>query len=454
MTREAPEEARQPLLERLGLHRRELRAWAMYEWAITGMYVIIVTAIFPVYFQNVAAEGLDPSVASGRYALATTIGLVAIAIPAPLIGAITDHAPYKKRLLTSFMLLGTGATGAMFYVGQGDWELALGLFVLVNIGVNGSTVFYDALLPHIATEDEVDQVSAGAFAVGYVGATLLLVACLVVVEFPQLFGIPDGTLPARLTFIATALWWLAFTLPLLRRVPEPRPRLDPHEHGPGNPLRMALGRLARTFRELRAYRHAFLLLVAYLIYGDGIGTIIRLAAIYGAEIGIDQIALLGAIVLVQVVGIPATFAFGMLAGRIGAKRAILLALGVYTAVTIFAYFMTSAVEFFVLAFCVGLVQGGSQSLSRSLFASMIPRYKSGEFFGFFGVMDKFAGMMGPTVFALVIGATGSSRQGILSVIGFCVVGAALLFLVDEHEGRRIARAAQAEAVPVDVGRSG
>ena len=448
MTREAPEEAQQTLLERLGLHRRELRAWAMYEWAITGLYVIIVTAIFPVYFQSVAAEGLDPSVASGRYAMATTIGLVAIAVPAPLIGAITDHAPYKKRLLTSFMLLGVGATGALFYVGEGDWRLALGMFVLVNIGVNGSTVFYDALLPHIASEDEVDQVSAGAFGIGYIGATVLLLACLVVVEFPGLFGIPDGTLPARLTFVATALWWLVFTVPLLRRVPEPKPRLDPRETEPGHPVRMAIERLVRTFRELRSYRHAFVLLVAYLIYGDGIGTIIRLAAVYGAEIGIDQIALLGAIVVVQVVGIPATFGFGMLAGRIGAKRAILLALAVYTAVTVFAYFMTTAVEFFVLAFCVGLVQGGAQSLSRSLFASMIPRYKSGEFFGFFGVMDKFAGMMGPSVFALVIAATGSSRQGILSVIGFFIVGAALLLTVNEHEGRRVARAAQAEAVPV------
>ena len=448
MTREAPEEAQQTLLERLGLHRQELRAWAMYEWAITGLYVIIVTAIFPVYFQSVAAEGLDPSVASGRYAMATTIGLVAIAVPAPLIGAITDHAPYKKRLLTSFMLLGVGATGALFYVGEGDWRLALGMFVLVNIGVNGSTVFYDALLPHIASEDEVDQVSAGAFGIGYIGATVLLLACLVVVEFPGLFGIPDGTLPARLTFVATALWWLVFTIPLLRRVPEPKPRLDPRETAPGHPVRMAIERLVRTFRELRSYRHAFVLLVAYLIYGDGIGTIIRLAAVYGAEIGIDQIALLGAIVVVQVVGIPATFGFGMLAGRIGAKQAILLALAVYTAVTVFAYFMTTAVEFFVLAFCVGLVQGGAQSLSRSLFASMIPRYKSGEFFGFFGVMDKFAGMMGPSVFALVIAATGSSRQGILSVIGFFVVGAALLLTVNEHEGRRVARAAQAEAVPV------
>lgn len=449
MPRSTPPEAQQPLLERLGLHRRELRAWALYEWATTGLYVVIVTAVFPVYYQTVAADGLAPAVASQRYALATTLGIVLIALPAPFIGALTDQTPAKKRLLASFMLLGVGATGALFYVEQGDWRLALGMFVLVNIGVNGSTVFYDALLPHVAGDDEVDQVSAGAFGLGYVGATLLLLASVVVIEFPGLFGIPEGTLPARLTFLATALWWLLFTLPLLRVVPEPRPRVAPGEGG-GSAARRALGRLGGTLRDLRSYRQAFLLLLAYLVYGDGIGTIIRLATVYGAEIGIGQTALLGAVVIVQVVGIPATFAFGALAGVIGAKRCILLGLAVYGGVTIVAYFMTSATEFFVLAFCIGLVQGGTQSLSRSLFASMIPRYKSGELFGFYGVMDKFAGMIGPAVFAGVISLTGSSRQGILSVLGFFAVGAALLWFVDEAEGRRVAQRAQARAVPADA----
>ncbi|MGM0818340.1 MAG: MFS transporter [Actinomycetota bacterium] len=447
MPRATPPEAAQPLLERLGLHRRELRAWALYDWATTGLYVVIVTAVFPVYYQTVAADGLAPAIASQRYALATTLGIVLVALPAPFIGALTDQTPAKKRLLASFMLLGVGATSALFYVERGDWRLALGMFVLVNIGVNGSTIFYDALLPHVAGSDEVDQVSAGASAVGYVGATILLLASVVVIEFPGLLGIDEGTLPARITFLATALWWLLFTLPLLRVVPEPRPRIVPGERG--SAARRALARLGATLRDLRSYRQAFLLMLAYLVYGDGVGTIIRLATVYGAEIGIGQTALLGAVVVVQVVGIPATFAFGALAGVIGAKRCILLALTVYGGVTIVAYFMTSATEFFVLAFCVGLVQGGTQALSRSLFASMIPRYKSGELFGFYGVMDKFAGMMGPAVFAGVISLTGSSRQGILSVLGFFAVGAALLWFVDEGEGRRVAQRAQAQAMSAE-----
>jgi MFS transporter, UMF1 family len=215
----------------------------------------------------------------------------------------------------------------------------------------------------------------------------------------------------------------------------------------------ALHRIIATFRSLRSYRNAFLLLVAYLIYGDGIGTIIRMAAIYGAELGLAQGHLIGAIVMVQFVGVPFTFLFGTLAGRLGTKRALFLGLLVYTAITVLGYFMTTALHFWALAFLVGTVQGGTQALSRSLFASMIPAYKSGELFGFYGVMDKFAGMMGPTVMGLVATATGSTRLGILSVVAFFVVGGALLFMVDEEEGRRVARDEQALARPVGAGYS-
>lgn len=437
------------LLERAGLHRRELRAWAMYDWATTGFYVVIVTAVFPVYYQTVAAEGVDGAVASRNFALATTAGIVLIAVAAPFLGALTDQRPVKKRMLAGFMLLGATGSAGLFLVVEGRWVLGLALFALANIGVNGSTVFYDALLPHLAAEHELDRVSSGAQAVGYAGATVLLLASVIVIEQPGLVGIPDGTLPARLTFLAVAAWWVLFTIPLLRRVPEPPLEVERAAEAVGPPMRMALGRLARTVRELRAYRHAFVMLVAYLIYGDGIGTIIRLAAVYGAEIGVGQTILLGSILLVQVIAIPATLAFGGLAGRIGAKRGVLLGLVVYVGVTSFAYFMSTGAHFLLLAAMVGLVQGGTQALSRSLYASMVPPYKSGEFFGFFGVMDKFAGMMGPTVFAAVNAATGSSRQGILSVIAFFVIGGALLLTVDEDEGRRVAREAEAAAVPVD-----
>lgn len=430
------------MLAKLGLHRPELRAWAMYEWAITGMYAVIVTAVFPIYFASVAAEGLPPGQASQVYALANTVGIIVVGLSAPLLGAITDTNPVKKRLLATFAGIGALAVCGLFLVTEGRWVLGVALFIVINIGVNASTVFYDALLPHIARRDEVDQVSTGAFAVGYVGSGLLLVIALLLIEAPGLVGLPEGTLPARVVFVLTGLWWAGFTLPLLRRVPEPAPEIE--LAAGDNPAAAALRRLAGTFRSLRGYREAFLLLVAYFVYGDGIGTIIRLAAVYGEEIGIDAFTIIGSIVLVQFVGVPATFAFGRIAGRIGARRGIQLGIAAYALITLVGFFMSRDWHFLVLAVSVGLVQGGTQALSRSLFASMIPAARSGEFFGLFGVIDKFSGFMGPAVFAVVASQLGSSRLGILSVLAFFVVGFVLVSRVDVEAGR--ARAIAEEAV--------
>ncbi len=437
-----------PLLERLGLHRPELRAWAMYEWATTGMWAVIVATVFPIYFAQVAAAGMDDATRIRYFALATTLGIVLVAVVAPLLGAITDRIAVKKPLLAAFAALGIAGCGSLFFVGEGNWLLGLLFFVLVNLGANGSVVFYDALLPHVARPGEEDRVSTGAFAVGYLGAGLLLAACLLVIQRPDLFGIPDGTLPSRLSFVAVAIWWGVFTIPLLRRVPEPLPEVTRDDALGQGVVRFALNRIATTFSELKSYRNAFLLLVAYLVYGDGIGTIIRMATLYGTDLGIDRGHMIGAIVMVQFVGVPFSFAFGMLAGRIGTKRALYLGLTTYLGITVLGYFMTTALHFWMLAVLVGMVQGGTQALSRSLYASMIPAYKSGELFGFYGVMDKFAGMAGPTVMATVATATGSSRLGILSVAIFFIVGMFLLSRVDVEEGRRVAREEQARARPV------
>ena len=220
-------------------------------------------------------------------------------------------------------------------------------------------------------------------------------------------------------------------------------KIESDERRGQNPVLVAFVRLFETFRELRGYRQAFLMLLAFLIYNDGIQTIIKMATAYGTEIGIGQSALIGAILVVQFVGIPCSFLFGTVAGRIGAKRALFLGLLAYTAISVLGYYMRTATHFYVLAGLVGMVQGGTQALSRSLFASMIPPHKSGEFFGFFSIFEKFAGIFGPLIFAGTIAATGSSRNAILSVIGFFAVGAAILALVDVGEGQRAAREAEA-----------
>ena len=451
------------LLRKLGLDRPELRAWAMYDWANSAFVTTIMTAVFPIYFSRVACAGLPPETATSRFSLATTLGLVMIAAAAPILGAVADFRPLKKRLLGSFLAAGVITTGLMFFVRQGDWLLASVLFVLANIAANGSFVFYDSLLPHIAREDEMDRVSTAGYALGYIGGGLLLALNLAWIQEPAWFGLPDNTLPVRLAFVSVAVWWAAFSVPLFRRVPEPKVLSghsiaaepagasgESHAGAPAESLvRAAFAQLRDTFHQLRGCRNAFVMLLAFLIYNDGIGTIIRMAAIYGAEIGIRDGTMIAAILMTQFVGIPFAFLFGGLATRIGTRRAIFLGLAVYTLISVLGYFMKTGAHFVMLAALVGTVQGGTQALSRSLFASLIPRHKSGQFFGFFAVVEKFAGIFGPLVFWAMISLTGTSRAAILSVIAFFVTGGLLLFLVDVQEGQRSARQAEAQAVQAE-----
>jgi UMF1 family MFS transporter len=421
----------------------------MYDWASSAMQTTIMVAIFPIYFVRVAGADTTGSGASQRLALVNSVALVFIALLSPVLGAISDYRAAKKRFLALFMGIGVGAALGMFFIGRGDLNLASVLFMLTLIGAAGSFVFYEALLPHIARPGEFDRVSTAGYAIGYFGGGILLALNLAWIQRPDLFGLPHGanlsegaaTLPVRLAFVSVGVWWLVFSLPLFRRVPEPPALLLQREDRGRNPVKMAFVRLGQTFHELRSYRNAFLLLLAFLIYNDGIQTIIKMATAYGTEIGIGQNALIGAILLVQFVGVPCSFLFGMLAHRIGAKRALFLGLLAYTGISVLGYFMKTALHFFLLAGLVGTVQGGTQALSRSLFASMIPRHKSGEFFGFFSVFEKFAGIFGPLIYAGTIAASGSSRNAILSVIIFFVIGALLLWPVNVQQGQQIAQAA-------------
>ena len=434
------------LLEKLGLHRKDLRAWAMYDWANSAMVTTIVTAVFPIYFSKVAAADLDPTMATKKLADATTIGLAIIAVLSPILGTIADRAGIKKRLLAVSLLIGVAAVGMMFFIERGDWQYAAILFIIANIAVNASYVCYDSFLPHLAAPDEMDRVSTAGYALGYVGGGLLLALNLAWIQKPELFGLPSGeglspaqaTLPTRLAFLSVAIWWLVFSIPLFRHVPEPPASGDGRIDVLG-----AFRELGGTFRRLGQFKQAVLMLVAFLIYNDGIGTIIRMATIYGTELGIGTSALIASIMIVQFVGIPFAFIFGAFAKRIGAKRAIFVGLLVYGGISILGFYMKNATHFLILALLVGMVQGGTQALSRSLFANMIPKDRSAEFFGFFAVVEKFAGIFGPWIFARVIGVSGSSRYAILAIVAFFVVGGLILHFVDVDRGFQEARAAEA-----------
>ncbi len=420
------------LLERFGLHRPELRAWALYDWANSAFYLVVVTAVFPIFYQQIAASELAPETATFRFSMATAVALGLVAVSAPVLGALADFLAWRKRLMAGFVAVGVLATACMFLIQDGDWALATVLFGIGNFAVATSFVFYDSLLPHIARGDEMDRVSTAGYALGYLGSGLLLIGFLP--------GIQENfATVSRLAFVAVAVWWGVFALPLFLRIPEPPRQIESDEVDAGSAIRVSFQRLKETFAEIRTYRQAFQMLLAMLIYNDGIGTIIRMAGIYAVERGVDRKHVVAAILLVQFVGIPFAFLFGALAGKIGPKRSILAALAVFTVVCIVAYNLTTTREFYVIAIMVGAVQGGAQALSRSLFASMIPKHKASEFFGFFSVFEKFAGIFGPLIFGWMIIATGSTRGAILSVIAFFIIGGAILAFVDVEAGRRHAR---------------
>lgn len=419
-------------------YRKIIHAWVMYDWANSAFATTIIAAVLPVYYSQVAGATLPGNLATVYWGYTVSLALLIVAVLAPILGAIADFSGAKKRFLLVFAAMGIFFTALLYFVTTGDWLLASVLFILSDIGFSGSDMFYNSLLPHIARPDDIDRVSTRGYAFGYLGGGLLLGINILMIQL-----MADDVLAARLSFISVAIWWAVFTLPLLRHVPEPGPA--GHETRSVNLIAAGFRRLSRTFHDIRRYRQLLLFLVAFWIYNDGIGTIIKLAAIYGAELGIGNTHLIGALLVSQFVGIPCAFGFGWLAGRLGTKRSIYLGLAIYALVSIAGYFVATALHFWILAIVVGMVQGGTQALSRSLFGAMSPRAKTAEFFGFYGMSSKFAGIVGPLIFALVGQLTGSSRLSIFSLLPFFIVGGLLLSRVDEQEGLRVARAEDAGA---------
>ena len=356
----------------------------------------------------------------------------------PLLGALADHFAIRKRLLGGFVLLGVVSTALMVFIHEGDWQLALILFGVGNIALTGSFVFYDSLLPHLADSGEMDRVSAGGYAIGYLGSGILLLLIVAALLSPGLVGADDTGTVTRMAFLSVALWWGVFSLPLLLGVREPGKSTSAASGGSGI-LGPAFRRMMGTFGQLRGkYRNALTMLLAMMFYNEGIGTIIRMAAIYASSVGVPETDVIMAILLVQFIGVPCSFIFGNLSALWGTKPVILLGVVVYAIICIVAFRMTTTADFYLLAVLVALVQGGTQALSRSLFASMIPKQLSSEFFGFYSVFEKLSGIVGPAIFGMMVWLTGSSRDAILTVIGFFVVGAILLTVTNVAAGRRAA----------------
>ncbi len=405
---------------------KQVFSWALYDWANSAFATTVMAGFFPVFFQKFWSTDVSSTETTSRLGYANAIAGLIIALLAPVLGAIADRGGRRKQFLFAWTLLGVGATGALYFVGQGNWFPAALLFVLGTMGFNGGVVFNDSLLLDVAKPGELDRVSAFGYSLGYLGGGVLFLVNVLMVQKPAWFGLADASEAVRVAFVSVAVWWLLFTIPLMRGVRE-------QQRGPHlallDAVRTGFRELGATVAHVRQYRVIVMFLVAYWFYIDGVNTIIKMAVNYGVSLGLETGSLLTALLITQFVGFPSALFFGYLGDRIGPKRGILIGLAVYAGITVYAYFLDSVAEFYALAITVGFVQGGVQSLSRSLFGRLVPEGKNAEFFGFFNMMGKFATVLGPLLIAIVAAATQNERASIISLVLLFVIGGALLLRV-------------------------
>ena len=409
---------------------RSIYAWAFYDWANSAYVTTVIAGFFPIFFKDYFSANVDTIVSTAQLGFATSISSFFIILIAPLLGAIADVGGFKKRFLFLFSYLGILMGLALSFIGEGEWESAIFVYMLGNIGFMGSNIFYDSLLPTVAKGKKVDFVSGLGYALGYLGGGILFGFNVWMVQSPALFGIDNSIEAVKISFISVAVWWTLFSLPLLFWVKEKKPVKT---LGVFRSITEGYRNLAKTLRKIIHFKGLLLFLVAYWLYIDGVNTIIRMAVDYGMAIGFDSKDLILALLIVQFVGFPATLLFAKLAELWDTKKAIILAICVYLFITIWAVLMDEVYEFYILAVLIALVQGGIQALSRSYYTKMIPYEYAAEFFGFYSFLGKSAAILGPLLVAVVTLYTENSRAGIASIAFFFIFGALLLIRVDEKK---------------------
>lgn len=429
----------EPARLRTVLSRKPVVAWALYDWANSAFATTIMAGFFPVFYSAISK---DISTEDSQFWFNVTLAAasVVIAVSAPILGAVGDRGGARKKFLAFFAGIGILMTAALAWVHAGHWGMGLALYGLGTVGFSGANVFYDSMLVDVAEERELDLVSALGYSAGYIGGGLLFVLNVLMVQKPEWFALEDAGSAVKASFLSVAVWWGVFSVPLMLFVEETPTK---NEASRFQALREGFQQLAQTLKEIQSFKVLVLFLVAYWIYIDGVNTVIKTAVFFGDRVlGLEQASLITALLVTQFVAFPAALAFGALGQRIGPKPAILIGLGVYLAALVYAWrFLEDASDFYVLAVAIGLVQGGVQSLSRSLYARLVPPSKTAEFFGFFNMVGKFATIFGPLMIAftpmVIPGA--DERDGILSLTLLFLVGGFLLSRVRVAEGIETAR---------------
>lgn len=424
--------------------RKAIFGWAMYDWANSAFATTIMAGFFPLFFNQFWSIGVDTTVSTARLGLANSIAGIAVALCAPLLGSIADKGTSKKKFLLFFAYMGVVMTSSLFMVSKGNWPLAVMLYAFAAIGFSGGNIFYDSLITAVASEKKMDFVSALGYSLGYLGGGVLFAINVWMTLSPKTFGFSGAGEAVKFSFLSVGIWWAIFSIPFIIFVKEPG---DGGVMGCVNTVKAGLTQLKETFREIRHLRTVFMFLGAYWLYIDGVDTIVRMAVDYGISLGFESNDLIIALLITQFVGFPSAIGFGYLGGKIGARRAIFIAIAVYLFVSIWGAFMKSKDEFYILAVIIGLVQGGIQALSRSYYAKIIPINKSAEYFGFYNMLGKFAAVIGPVLMGgvgLLVRSMGytsnvATRASIVSLSLFFIAGGTLFYFVNEKRGREEAK---------------
>jgi MFS transporter, UMF1 family len=407
---------------------KEENSWMFYDWANSAYSIIITTAVFPLFYKAAAMKaGVSASDSTAYLGYTIAVATFILAMLSPILGTIADYKGLKKRFFTFFFILGLISTVTLAFIPSDHWLLLLIFYTLTAIGSSGSNVFYDAFITDVTTEDRMNRVSSRGFGLGYIGSTIPFIISIAIIILAQNEVLPFSTsIASKIAFLITAVWWGVFTIPMLKNVyqrygieREPKPIVN------------SFKRLGNTLKEIRKYRALFLFLLAYFFYIDGVGTIITMSTAYGSDLGITSTNLLIILFATQVVAAPFAILYGRLAERFTGKTMLYVGICVYIIVCIYAYFLKTTLDFWILAMLVATSQGGIQALSRAYFAKLVPKKNANEFFGFYNIFGKFASIMGPLLVAITAQLTGNSASAVFSLVILFIIGITILFFVPE-----------------------
>jgi len=413
------------------LKRKRVISWALYDWANSAFATTVMAGFFPLFFKSFWAADLSPAESTAVIGTTNSLAGLLIVLLAPFLGAYSDLGKFKKKFLAFFALLGVLSTGYLYFIPQGDWVIAASLYALAVIGFSGGNIFYDSLIASVSKQDQRNKVSSLGFSLGYLGGGLLFVINVLMYLNPAWFGLSSQSEAILWSFVSVAVWWAVFSLPLFMSVEE-KSNAEISK-GLFETITEAFKAVASTLREIKKHKRVAVFLIAYWLYIDGVDTIVRMAVAYGSDIGLDASSMITALLLTQFVGFPATLVFGIYADKIGFKKILTIGISIYILVTFYAYYMSTALEFYILAGTVGLVQGGVQAISRSFFSTIIPVNKEAQFFGFYNLVGKSAVFLGPVLVSWVALIFGNPRFGILSLLFLLVPGLILLWMVPDKE---------------------